>query len=77
MRARPYGGTGRVVGGWAQTTGGSIAYRLLADIGSRGEDRVAQLAAALEAWIGAKRVTPRFRTPLEKDLVATKSTAGQ
>jgi len=68
---------GRVVGGWAHTTGGSIAYRLLEDIGSRGEERVAELASALEAWIGAKRVTPRFRTPLEKDLVAKTKTRGR
>lgn len=68
---------GRVVGGWAQTPGGAIAYRLLRDIGSQGEDRVAQLASALEAWIGAKRVKPRFRTPLEKHLVARKSAAGR
>lgn len=64
---------GRVVGGWAQTTGGSIAYRLVEDIGSSGEDRVAELASALEAWIGQVRVTPRFRTPLEKSLVAGQS----
>lgn len=59
---------GRVVGGWANTSDGNIAYRLLEDIGSHGEDRVAELATALEAWTGATRVTPRFRTPLEREL---------
>ena len=59
---------GRVVGGWAQTRGGPIAYRLLEDIGARGEARIAQRASALEEWIGNTRVTPRFRSPLEKEL---------
>ena len=59
---------GRVVGGWAQTRGGPIAYRLLEDIGARGEARIAQRASALEEWMGNTRVTPRFRTPLEKEL---------
>jgi hypothetical protein len=27
-------------------------------------------AAALGAWLGAARVTPRFRTPLERELSA-------
>ncbi len=59
---------GRVVGGWAQTKIGRIAYRLLEDIGSNGSSAVADEAAALEEWFGTTRVTPRFRTPLERDL---------
>ena len=59
---------GRVVGGWAQTPGGEIAYRLLEDIGARAEDLIAERAAALEEWMGDTRLTPRFRTPLEKEL---------
>ena len=59
---------GRVVGGWANTSSGSIAYRLVEDIGREAESRVAQRASALERWTGSTRVTPRFRTPLEKDL---------
>ena len=61
---------GRVVGGWAHTTGGSVAYRLLEDIGSEGEALVGELASELEGWTGHTRVTPRFRTPLERELVA-------
>lgn len=61
---------GRVVGGWAHTATGSVAYHLLEDIGSEGETLVAKLASELEEWIGHTRVTPRFRTPLEKELVA-------
>ena len=59
---------GRVVGGWAQTSNGSIAYRLLEDIGAQGEACVAERASILEEWMGSTRVTPRFRTPLEKEL---------
>ena len=59
---------GRVVGGWAQTRNGRIACRLLEDIGAQGETYVAERASALEEWIGETRVTPRFRTPSEKEL---------
>ena len=59
---------GKVVGGWAQTSSGAIAYRLLEDIGALGKQRVEERAGALEAWIGTPSVTPRFRTPLEKEL---------
>ena len=59
---------GRVVGGWAHTAAGSVAYRLLEDIGSEGEALVGERAGQLEEWIGDTRVTPRFRTPLEREL---------
>ena len=61
---------GRVVGGWAQRASGEVVYRLLEDIGADGAAAVAAEAAALEAWLGASRVTPRFRTPLERELSA-------
>ncbi len=59
---------GRVVGGWAVTDGGRVVYRLLEDIGAEGEAQVAALGAELEEWLDGTRVTPRFRTPLEKQL---------
>jgi winged helix DNA-binding protein len=59
---------GRVVGGWAQRASGEVVYRLLEDIGADGAAAVAAQAAALEAWLGPVRVTPRFRTPLEREL---------
>ncbi len=31
---------------------------------------MATQAATLEAWLGPNRVTPRFRTPLERELSA-------
>jgi hypothetical protein len=61
---------GRVVGGWAQRASGEVVCRLLEDIGADGEAAVAAKAAALEAWLGSFRVTPRFRTPLERELSA-------
>jgi len=61
---------GRVAGGWAQRASGEVVYRLLEDVGADGAAAVAAQAAALEAWLGAARVTPRFRTPLERELTA-------
>ena len=60
--------TGRVVGGWAQRASGEVVHRLFEDIGPDGVAAVAAQAAALEAWLGPARVTPRFRTPLEREL---------
>jgi hypothetical protein len=61
---------GRIVGGWAQRASGEVSLRLLEDIGSDGAAAVAAEAARLEAWLGPGRVTPRFRTPLERELSA-------
>ena len=61
---------GRVVGGWAQRASGEVAFRLLEDIGADGSAAVAAATASLEGWLGAARVTPRFRTPLERELTA-------
>jgi hypothetical protein len=59
---------GRIVGGWAQRTNGAIAYKLLQDVGSEAERRVESAAHALGEWLGSVRITPRFRTPLEREL---------
>jgi hypothetical protein len=59
---------GRVVGGWAQRATGEIVYRLLQDVGVDAVAAIAAEAARLEAWLGPARVTPRFRTPLEREL---------
>jgi hypothetical protein len=61
---------GRVVGGWAQRASGEVVFRLLQDVGADAEAAVAAKAAALEGWLGSSRVTPRFRTPLERELSA-------
>jgi hypothetical protein len=60
---------GRVVGGWAQRADGTMAVRLLEDLGAEVQDAVERRAGALEAWLGPRRFTPRFRTPLERELV--------
>ncbi len=59
---------GRVVGGWAQRPDGEVVFRLFEDVGAEAAAAVEAAAARIEAWIGASRVTPRFRTPLEREL---------
>jgi hypothetical protein len=61
---------GRVVGGWAQRKTGEVAFGLLEDVGSAAADAVEAEAARLTAWLGAVRVTPRFPTPLQRELMA-------
>lgn len=60
---------GRIVGGWAQRKdSGEIVVRLLEDVGAAAERAVAQEAQRVRGWTGEARVTPRFRTPLEREL---------
>jgi hypothetical protein len=59
---------GRVVGGWVQRRDGQVVFRLLEDVGSDAGRAIEEAAERLTAWIGAVRVTPRFRTPLEREL---------
>ena len=63
---------GRVVGGWAQRPDGEIVWRILdhAGVGRDAETAVTAEAERLAAWLGSTRVTPRFRTPMEKELVS-------
>ncbi|MGH7747595.1 MAG: DNA glycosylase AlkZ-like family protein, partial [Candidatus Dormibacteria bacterium] len=61
---------GRVVGGWAQLPSGAVAHRLLEDIGELAIESVEAKAAELTRRLGAVRITPRFRTPLERALIA-------
>lgn len=61
---------GRVVGGWAQRRTGELVFRLLEDVGAEAAAQVELEAARLTAWLGDVRVTPRFRTPLQQELVA-------
>jgi hypothetical protein len=60
---------GRIVGGWAQRQDGEIAVRLLEDVGTEAAAAIAAQAERLQEWIGpGARITPRFRTPLEREL---------
>ncbi|MGC0210432.1 winged helix DNA-binding domain-containing protein [Streptomyces levis] len=63
---------GRVIGGWAQRADGEIVWRLLDEEGVGRETHTAIEAAAerLTGWLGPTRITPRFRTPLEKQPAA-------
>lgn len=70
---------GRIVGGWAHRTDATIALRLLTDVGAEGQAAVHAAAGRLAGRIvaetcppggsiGGLRITPRFRTPLEREL---------
>ncbi|CNG25459.1 Protein of uncharacterised function (DUF1006) [Mycobacterium tuberculosis] len=61
---------GRVVGGWAQRADGEIAVRVLEDVGAEAEAAIEREAARMSAWFGDVRATPRFRTPLERELTS-------
>ncbi|MET9580582.1 winged helix DNA-binding domain-containing protein [Streptomyces massasporeus] len=63
---------GRVIGGWGQRPDGEIAWRILDEDGVGREARAAidSEAERLAGWLGTTRITPRFRTPLEKELAA-------
>ncbi|MGW0914101.1 winged helix DNA-binding domain-containing protein [Streptomyces sp. NPDC002784] len=61
---------GRVVGGWAQRPDGEIVWRLLdsSGVGREAETAISAEAERLREWVGTTRFTPRFRTPLEREL---------
>jgi hypothetical protein len=63
---------GRVVGAWAQRNDGEVVTRILADDrdarGKAAALAIAEEAQRLGEWLGEVRVTPRFRTPVEREL---------
>ena len=61
---------GRIVGGWAQRPDGEVVVRLLDDVGADACGAVDAEAERLQDWLGGVRVTPRFPTPLQKELAA-------
>ena len=58
------------MGGWAQRGDGAVVFRLLEDVGAEASRAIEAEAERLTEWIGPVRVTPRFRTPLERELSA-------
>ncbi|MCW2886272.1 MAG: hypothetical protein JWL58_3134, partial [Streptosporangiaceae bacterium] len=52
----------------AQRPDGEIVLRLLEDVGADAEGAVRAEAERLTVRLGEVRVTPRFRTPLEREL---------
>lgn len=61
---------GRIVGGWAQRGDGKVTYRVLEKVDQRSLKRIDAQAEQLTEWFGSVRPTPRFRTPLERELSA-------
>jgi hypothetical protein len=61
---------GHVVGGWAQRADGEIVWQLFDDAGRDASRAIERRAEQLGAWLGDRRFTPRFRTPLERELTA-------
>jgi len=61
---------GQVVGGWGQRRSGEVAWRLLRDVGTDGTAAIGAAAERLQRGIGEVRITPRFRTPIERELSA-------
>ncbi|MFG3163934.1 winged helix DNA-binding domain-containing protein [Streptomyces sp. NPDC048232] len=63
---------GRVIGGWAQRPDGEIVWRVLdgAEVGREAGSAIRAEAERLGSWVGTTRITPRFRTPLERELSA-------
>ncbi|WP_336209042.1 winged helix DNA-binding domain-containing protein [Nonomuraea sp. LPB2021202275-12-8] len=59
---------GEVVGGWAQRADGEITWRPLTEVGADATAAIEAEVAGLTAWLGGIKVTPRFRTPLEREL---------
>ena len=59
---------GRVVGGWAQRRDGEVVDELFEDVGHQSSVAVEGRAADLQEWLGDTVVTPRFRSPHDKEL---------
>lgn len=61
---------GRIVGGWGQRPDGSIATRLLEDVGADHRALLDDEVSGLSAVIGDTVVKPSFPTPLQRELSA-------
>ncbi|TWD75055.1 winged helix DNA-binding protein [Kribbella amoyensis] len=59
---------GRIVGGWGQPESGEVRFQLLEDVGAETADQIEAEAGRWTSWLAGVRVTPRFRSPLEKIL---------
>lgn len=61
---------GEVIGGWAHRADGTVVWRLLSDRGTEAAAAVEAAAGRLAERLTGVTVTPRFRTPLERELSA-------
>ena len=59
---------GRIIGGWGQPESGEVRYKLLEDVGAETAAAAEAEAARWTTWLAGVRITPRFRSPLEKAL---------
>ena len=59
---------GRIVGGWSQRENADVVYRLLERVDATTKKKLDAERDRLTDWFEGVRVTPRFRTPLEKEL---------
>lgn len=59
---------GRVVGGWAQHPDGRLVWEALEPLPHTATAAIDAEAARLAGWLRTARVTPRFRTALERRL---------
>ncbi|MEU6904258.1 winged helix DNA-binding domain-containing protein [Streptomyces coeruleorubidus] len=59
---------GRIIGAWSQHPAGHINWHPLTDPGPDARSAVDAQAQALAAWLGDLRITPHYRTPLERQL---------
>ena len=59
---------GRAVGAWSQRPGGEVVHCLLEDVAVRDSRRIETAGRRLTEWMDGVRVTPRFPTPLEREL---------
>lgn len=60
---------GRIVGGWACRKDGAVVFRVLDGAARAAEGAIREEAARLEAALDGEVVSPRFPTPLVKELV--------
>ncbi|MEU8976394.1 winged helix DNA-binding domain-containing protein [Streptomyces monashensis] len=61
---------GQIVGGWAQRKDGTLTWRLLTDPGREARTAVEAEAGRMAAFLGERRFTPAYRTPLERELAS-------
>jgi uncharacterized protein YidB (DUF937 family) len=59
---------GRVVGAWGQREGGKVVTALIEPVDAATASRIDRAAARLTEWMEGVRVTPRFTSPLEREL---------
>jgi hypothetical protein len=59
---------GRVVGGWAQRPDGRVVHELFEDVGTEAKSVVETRRDELQEWLGDVTITPRFRSPHDKEL---------